>query len=769
MEIATSWDYRLVTVSVLVAVIGAFVALDCVDRMKTSSGSTRRVWFFVGATMMGVAIWMMHFVGMTALNMPMPVTYDGVLMALSMLAAATGSGIAFAIMNRQALLRGHMCAGSIAMGLAISIMHYTGMASMRMAADIRYRPVLFAASIAIAIGVSAIAFRLVFRLKRKDPDIWFRQKVGGAVIMGIAISGMHYTGMASAQYFHAGLASPEIERIQLIGNLKLGSFLIVAGALIGVALLLLSAQTFREKERLLQALSESERNYRFLVDGAKDYALFLLKPNGRIATWNAGAERLYGYRADEVINRHYSFLFMADDVRRGLPDQELRQARARGPFHNEGLRLRKDGSSFWASVSAAAFFGDGGKLMGFSKVVRDITERKQWEARRSAVVETAMDAIVQMDHRGLVVEWNPASEKIFGYRRDEAMGRNMADLIIPRHYRSAHSLGIERYLRTGEGPVMNHLIELHGLRKNGEEFPCELYVTRIPTLSPPVFTGTIRDISARKQAEDEIRQLTEELEQRVRERTRQLEAVNNELEAFSYSVSHDLRAPLRTIDGFSQAILHMYAAQLDDKGRDYLNRIRQGSQDMSRLIDDILELSRLTRGRLDRSDGVNLSEMTEEIAETLRKLDPHRRVKFDIQTGVLANGDRRLLHVVIQNLIDNAWKFTSRHASARIQFGVLRDEDGPPIYYVRDDGAGFDMRYSDKLFKAFQRLHGAKDFPGTGVGLATVARIIHRHGGDVWAEAELEKGATFYFTLQSISEEEKQYVRRSQKTNHLAG
>ncbi len=225
----------------------------------------------------------------------------------------------------------------------------------------------------------------------------------------------------------------------------------------------------------------------------------------------------------------------------------------------------------------------------------------------------------------------------------------------------------------------------------------------------------------------------------------QLATANKELDAFSYSVSHDLRAPLRAIDGFSHALLEDYTDRLDDKGRDYLQRVRAGSQRMSQLIDDMLKLSRLTRAELSRDD-VDISAIAQEIAAELSRAQPDREVEFVIASSLRAYGDSRLLRIVIENLFNNAFKFTRPHPGARIEFGVMED-DGKSVYFVRDDGVGFNMAYADKLFGAFQRLHDTRDFPGTGIGLATVQRVIHRHGGKIWAEGEMEKGASFYFTL----------------------
>jgi light-regulated signal transduction histidine kinase (bacteriophytochrome) len=265
--------------------------------------------------------------------------------------------------------------------------------------------------------------------------------------------------------------------------------------------------------------------------------------------------------------------------------------------------------------------------------------------------------------------------------------------------------------------------------------------------------GISRDITDRKKAEallrereEALRQLNTQLEQRVIDRTAQLEATNRELEAFAYSVSHDLRTPLRSIDGFSQALLEDYHTVLADEGQEFLRRIRASTQRMGGMIDGLLTLSRIARSEL-RVQPLNLSSMAAEVAAQLAEAEPDRQVEVVIQPNMMVNGDTRLMRIALQNLLENAWKYTRQQPHPRVEVRAQARGRGEMVFSVSDNGAGFDMAYAEKLFGAFQRLHTQSEFPGHGIGLATVQRIIHRHGGRIWAQARLGEGATFYFTL----------------------
>lgn len=358
---------------------------------------------------------------------------------------------------------------------------------------------------------------------------------------------------------------------------------------------------------------------------------------------------------------------------------------------------------------------------------------RESEQKFRALTQTAREAIITADRNGNIVYINHGAEKMFGYAAKEITGESLT-VLMPERYRDPHREGLQRYLKTGQGRVLGRTVELSAIRRDQTEFPVELSLSSWQSGGEVFFTGIIREITDRKRAEEEIRL-----------RSKQLETANRELEAFAYSVSHDLRAPLRSIHGFSQALLHDFAPNLGDTGRNYIDRVCRATERMSMLIDDLLNLSRVTRADIHRQP-VDLSMLARTVATDLAETQPDRDVKFIIAEGLVTQADPRLLRVVIENLLENAWKFTSKHPTASITVGVEHRGD-KRVYFVRDDGAGFDTAYAKKLFGAFQRLHSEREFPGTGIGLATVQRIIARHGGDVWAEGRIEEGATFYFTL----------------------
>jgi PAS domain S-box-containing protein len=363
-------------------------------------------------------------------------------------------------------------------------------------------------------------------------------------------------------------------------------------------------------------------------------------------------------------------------------------------------------------------------------------EHQEIEERLRAVMEAALDAIVMMDHEGRITEFNPAAEQMFGYTRAEVMGKSLAEMLIPVSLRSQHVRGLEHYLASGEARVLGRRVELPAMRKDGIEFPAEVAIVRIRSGGPPVFAGYIRDITERRRAAES---------EMLRREKEAAEAANAELEAFSYSVAHDLRAPLRAIAGYSAALHEDHSDSFSDDAKHQLERIVAAGVRMGEIIDSLLSLARVARTPVQRQT-VDLSVLAAGIVDQLRTTEPGRRVELVVPDPLVVRGDPQLLRVLLENLLSNAWKFTRKQPRPRIELGTTL-VDARRAYFVRDNGAGFNMEYAAKLFTPFQRLHSAEQFEGTGVGLATVQRIVTRHGGRVWAEGSESQGATFYFTL----------------------
>jgi PAS domain S-box-containing protein len=361
-----------------------------------------------------------------------------------------------------------------------------------------------------------------------------------------------------------------------------------------------------------------------------------------------------------------------------------------------------------------------------------VAERRDLEDRFRALAGATPDAIITADPRGTITYANHASEALFGRSATELLGQPLT-MLMPERFRDAHRAGLARYLATREGQVLGKTLEMPALRSDGTELAIELSIATWEARGEPSFAAIIRDISERKQIEVTLEQ-----------RSQQLEDANRELEAFSYSVAHDLRAPLRAMSGFARILLDEHASKLDNEAVTFVAKIQTNVRRMTALIDALLGLSRLSRGDLQRKP-VDLTRLARSVLAQLAAAEPQRNVEVCVAEGLVATADARLVRTLLENLISNAWKFTSKTAAPKIEIGSTDER----TFFVRDNGAGFDLVQAGKLFSPFERLHTADEFPGTGIGLATVQRIVHRHGGKIWVLARVNAGATFFFTLAS--------------------
>ena len=493
-----------------------------------------------------------------------------------------------------------------------------------------------------------------------------------------------------------------------------------------------------------QALRESEERFRAVAESATD-AIVAADKSGHITYFNQGAERIFGYAARDVISRPLTLLMpqrFHDAHRQGLA-RFLTTGEARVVGRTvELVGQRKDGTEFPLELSLASWKARGDTF--FTGILRDITERKRAEEllraseeRFHLMVKHVEDyAIFMLDAEGRVATWNAGAERIKGYRADEIIGRHFACFYTPDDVRAGKP---ERLLQEA---VSQGRCEDEGwrVRKDGSAFWANAVITalRDPHGTLLGFTKVTRDITERTRLEQEIQQ-----------HSVALEAANKELDAFSYSVAHDLRAPLRAIDGFSRVLLEEHAPTLPPEAQHYLNAVRRNSQRMGLLIDDLLAFSRLSRQPLNKQL-VRPADLVRQCVDELRAEQQGRRVEIAIGDLPACQADPALLKHVWMNLMSNALKYTRKQEVAVIEVGS-REQAGACVYFVKDNGVGIDMQYADKLFGVFQRLHRPEDYEGTGVGLAIVQRVIHRHGGRVWAEAAVNKGATFYFTFEGAT------------------
>ncbi|MCO6411316.1 MAG: PAS domain S-box protein [Thiogranum sp.] len=499
--------------------------------------------------------------------------------------------------------------------------------------------------------------------------------------------------------------------------------------------------------------TQAELNrFKTTLDQTLDCVFMFTPDDLRFFYTNAGAVRQVGYSPDEL--KCMTVL----DIKPEFDEARFRQLiaplidGARDSVTFETMHRHKDGSLIPVEIFLQYIAPDDDDRGRFVAIVRDISERKRTEreleqhrqhleelvAARSAtireqvsIINQTHDSVVTTDLEGVVTSWNGGARLMFGIPADQAIGRHISFVYPAEEHDFLQQQVIAPLQAKGE-----HETEVRMQRADGSEFFALLSLSMLydDNGAAKGMVGYAVDISERKRREALLQSTTSKLQES-----------NRELESFCHTVSHDLRAPLRAINGFSQLLAEDYQDRLDDTARDYLHRIRAGADNMGRIIDDLLELSRVARREL-RFTEVNLSALAEQVTAELREQEPERKVRVDIQPGLSASGDEGLLRILMENLLGNAWKYTGRTPHARLEFGA-RESDAGPEFYIRDNGAGFDMRYADKLFGTFERLHHPDEFPGTGVGLATVHRIVTRHGGTITGEGQPGEGACFRFSL----------------------
>jgi PAS domain S-box-containing protein len=643
MVMETRYSPSLVLLSVAVAIFASFLALNLAHSVSQAKGKAQLAWLMCGAVAMGAGIWSMHFVGMLAFDMPnMEMAYDVPLMLVSVLVAILASALALYVVSRPVVPVSSLISGGIAMAGAISGMHYIGMFSMRMSARIQWNIYLVLLSVVIALVASFTALLVSIRLRNK-PDR-FLLLMASSVLLGIGISGMHYTGMIAATFIHDDSIIIHDSNLMVTSGLSI-AVITTTFLILGIALMSSVGErlmTLRSK-RAEDVLVSSEERFRLLVEAVKDYAIFMLDPQGYITSWNSGAERITGYADEEVIGKH--FLVLYQNGGSSLPSTELEIAKEKGHFESERIHVRKDGSEFWANTVVDPLFDSKGGLTGFSQVMRDITRIRE--------------------------------------------------------------------------------------------------------------------------AEDKLRNINEELEIRVSERTAELEAREAELKsakeaaevanatksAFLANMSHEIRTPLGAIIGFSELMLSddMSAAEKSDG----IEIIKRNGKLLSNIINDILDLSKVEAGKLEiENTDVRLVDLVSDTAALLNLEAKEKGVNITVSSdGAIPNivkTDPTRLRQILFNIIGNAVKFTKK-GSVDVKVMLLTKNGITKLaFVVKDSGVGISEEQSKRLFSAFTQadVTTTRKFGGTGLGLVLSKKLAHALGGDVILESSSpEIGSTFVITI----------------------
>jgi two-component system, sensor histidine kinase and response regulator len=606
--LAHSYDYRLVALSVFIAVLASYAALDLAGRVTSSRGVIRRLWLTTGAVAMGLGIWSMHYIGMLAFRLPVPVQYDWLTVLISLLAAILASAVALFVVSRQEMGLWRALVGSLFMGGGIATMHYTGMAAMRLPAMSHYSAGLVTLSIVLAIAISFVAMCLAFHF-REETTPWSWKKLVSALVMGAAIPVMHYTGMGAAHFSHA--AGTHVDATHAIGA---------------------------------SALS---------VTGLTSVTLLVL-----------------------------GLVFVAALADRRLSLQALEIAASR---------------------------------------------------RHHQIIETALDAFVGMDAAGLITDWNAQAERTFGWSRAEAIGRSLAEVMLPDRHGDTATEDLRHLAMPGSGPVLSRRIEISARHRDGHEFPIELAISPVMFGEKHHFAAFVRDVTERQQAQQELRRKVEELARS-----------NAELEQFAYVASHDLQEPLRMVASYTQLLARRYRGKLDADADEFIGFAVDGATRMQTLIQDLLSYSRVTtRGRsFAMTDAqVACSAALQNLRQSITEAEGV--VTVGSMPQVLA--DATQLTQLFQNLIGNAIKYSDKR---RPDIRIGSKSDGEvTVFSIEDNGIGIEPQYFERIFQMFQRLHTRKDYSGTGIGLALCRKIVERHGGRIWVESRLGEGSTFLFTM----------------------
>lgn len=738
------WNVPLVLLSIAVAILGSFTALIHVKRMRESTGRGKIVWMMAGGITLGLVIWAMHFIGMLAFHLSVPVSYDLKLTFISATPAVFAALLGFHLLRSKKMHLVRIAVGGLIMGLGISAMHYTGMAALKMSPPIIYDPVIFSVSVAIAILASYGAFLVVYAGEKfkLSPLIYYGL---GGVVMGLAISGMHYTAMAGTHFSISslGLHSPSrIDPILLTLFVSISIFfLLFTGVLASLFDRRLARQGSQDlahlqklhaelKERTIN-LNDSASRIHAILDTVVD-GIITINKSGIVETLNPAAERIFGYTAAEVIGRNVNMLM--PEPYHSEHNGYLKNFITSGEkkiigIGREVVGLRKDGSTFPMDLAVSEMQLAGKRM--FTGIVRDITERNQTnkerlenEARLSGILDNVLDGIITIGERGTVESFNMSAEKIFGYTENEVIGNNVK-MLMPEPYHSEHDGYLHNFITSGERKIIGIGREVIGRRKDGSTFPMDLAVSEMQLSGRKMFTGIVRDITERKQ----------------------VERMKSE---FVSTVSHELRTPLTSIRGALGLVLGKFASGLPDKARQLLETANRNSERLTLLINDILDLEKIESGRLEfEFKGLDLVAIAHQAIVANEGYGQQHEVHLqlvDAPESAIVWGDEHRLLQVFANLISNAVKYSPARGMVEVS---VHKCDGRFRVSVRNYGRGIPAEFRNRIFQRFAQADSSdtREKGGTGLGLSITKAIVERHSGNIDFNSEEGAFTEFFFDL----------------------
>ncbi|MGE3973922.1 MAG: MHYT domain-containing protein [Bdellovibrionales bacterium] len=752
----------LVILSIVVAIFASYVALNLAHSVTQARGRAQVIWLICGSLAMGVGIWSMHFVGMLAFEMPgMEMAYDVPLMALSVMVAIAGSALALFVVSRPLVHQGSLISGGIAMAAAICGMHYIGMYSMRMAATIQWNLYLVFLSVLIALMASFAALTISIKLRNK-PDRFYLL-FAASVLMGFAISGMHYTGMIAATFIHDD--SVKIIESNLLVTSGLTIVVMVTTVLIlGLAL---ASSIGQRVLRIWQRQSEEvliniEEKYRLLVEAVKDYAIFMLDTKGFITTWNAGAQKITGYTAEKIIGKHVSTFYTKEDLVANVAVYELEIAQKNGHFENEVIRVRRDGSQYWANIVIDPLYDNQERLTGFSKVVRDITQLKEAAEHTRNINEElekrVKERTLELQERELQLRTITNAIPILVAQLDRNENFLFANNsfcdwfhcspneISQRTFREI--LGQERYPQNKkyiDKALAGEIVTYERTSKSGDR-QANLNITFVPEFGPDQqvkgFIVVATNVTRYKEIELELKGAKEAAE-----------VANETKSAFLANMSHEIRTPLGAVLGFSELILDETISPSEKNNM--IEVIKRNGKLLSTIINDILDLSKVEAGKLQvEKTNVQLFDLLNEISALLNLEASGKGIRLTISSEGLVpqvvKSDSTRLRQILFNIVGNAIKFTSR-GSVDVRVMLSPTDASKLAFYVTDTGTGVDPGHAPKLFSPFTQadVTTTRKFGGTGLGLVLSKKLANALGGDVVLEKSvLGQGSTFVITIE---------------------